>query len=123
MYPSLPGANDPPPRLPYGYVNSSSVPSNNIAYDTVPQASQLTTQGSLDNSPWGNETNSTLRVKIADDYKIAPPVCSWTVPGLMRVLYVLLVAMHASQGSHQSAIATAVQRQFCSACASALAYT
>eukprot|EP00878_Enallax_costatus_P005815 GHUV01006102.1.p1 GENE.GHUV01006102.1~~GHUV01006102.1.p1 ORF type:complete len:198 (+),score=57.51 GHUV01006102.1:319-912(+) len=75
MYPALPGANDPPSRPAYGYGNLTPPAPNSNSYGAAPpQASQLTGQGSLDNSPWSNETNSTLRVKIADDYKLAPPV-------------------------------------------------
>lgn len=95
MYPALPGAGDPPSRLPYGYANSSSAAVNSSAYEAAPDASQLTGQGSLgDNSPWGNETNSTLRVKIADDYKIAPPV------GLLYVVFSVICLDSMSAAVH-----------------------
>ncbi|WIA10329.1 hypothetical protein OEZ85_010521 [Tetradesmus obliquus] len=68
MYPALPGD---PPR--YGYPNQSS--GNSGPPPSYPPAQQqLARQASLEHSPWGTETNSTLRVKIADDYKLAPPV-------------------------------------------------
>jgi hypothetical protein len=68
MYPALPGD---PPR--YGYPNHSS---GNIGPPPSypPAQQQLARQTSLEHSPWGTETNSTLRVKIADDYKLAQPV-------------------------------------------------
>jgi len=37
-------------------------------------AANLSSQPSIDNSPWGSDTNSTLRVKIAEEFRLAPPV-------------------------------------------------
>lgn len=76
MYPSLPGVNDPP-RVPYGY-GSNSVPSTPqyAAASGQGGASTLTSAHSLENSPWGVDSTSILRVKIADDYKLDPPVSS-----------------------------------------------
>eukprot|EP00879_Flechtneria_rotunda_P003634 GHRR01003871.1.p1 GENE.GHRR01003871.1~~GHRR01003871.1.p1 ORF type:complete len:195 (+),score=36.16 GHRR01003871.1:971-1555(+) len=71
MYPALPEANNRPPRMSYAYGNSST---DGITPSYPPPTSQLTSQSSLDNSPWSQDTNSTLRVKIADEYKLAPPV-------------------------------------------------
>lgn len=74
MYPALPGGHDAPARGSYGYTNNHVQPPSGNAYGSPPYASQLTGQRSMDNSPWGNETNSSLRVKLADEYRLAPPV-------------------------------------------------
>lgn len=71
MYPSLPGSNDPP-RMPYGY-GGNSIPSTPQYPPSGAGASTLASAQSLE-SPWGTDSSSTLRVKIADDYKLDAPV-------------------------------------------------
>ncbi|KAF8069411.1 hypothetical protein HT031_001526 [Scenedesmus sp. PABB004] len=68
LYPSLPGREDGG-RPSYGYGTSGP------PYYPPSQPPALSSQGSLEqHSPWAADTNSTLRVKIADDYRLAPPV-------------------------------------------------
>jgi hypothetical protein len=71
MYPSVPGVNDPP-RAPYGAYGNNSVPST-PQYAAGAGPSSLTSAQSLE-SPWGTDSSSILRVKIADDYKLDAPV-------------------------------------------------
>lgn len=72
MYPSVPGANDPP-RGSGSYAAYGSLPSTPAA------PSNLASAQSLENSPWGADSSSILRVKIADDYKLEAPVSLWFV--------------------------------------------
>lgn len=73
MYPSVPGANDPPRYG--GAYGGNSVPST-PQYPPPPAAgSPLASAHSLE-SPWGTDSSSILRVKIADDYKLDAPVCA-----------------------------------------------
>eukprot|EP00882_Tetradesmus_deserticola_P015895 GHRQ01016951.1.p1 GENE.GHRQ01016951.1~~GHRQ01016951.1.p1 ORF type:complete len:195 (+),score=50.41 GHRQ01016951.1:1078-1662(+) len=56
----------------YGYPRLSSGNNGPVSDHLVQH--QLARQASLERSPWGTDTNSTLRVKLADDYKLTPPV-------------------------------------------------
>jgi len=85
MYPALPGSGLTPST--HSYANNTSHSnstfrnnfSQNVAstsYGSQPSSSAygLSSQGSLDNSPWNASENSTLKVKIADEYRLAAPV-------------------------------------------------
>jgi hypothetical protein len=71
MYPSVPGVNDPPRAYGYGVSNISS-PQYPAA--GAGGSSNLASASSLDASPWGTDSSSILRVKIAEDYKLDAPV-------------------------------------------------
>jgi hypothetical protein len=71
MYPSVPGVNDPPRA--YGYGNNITAAPQYPAAGAG-GASNLASASSLDASPWGTDSSSILRVKIAEDYKLDAPV-------------------------------------------------
>jgi hypothetical protein len=85
MYPALPGSGLTPSTNIYANntptSNSSfgnNFPQNaaSTSYGSQPASSAygLSSQGSLDNSPWNAAENSTLKVKITDEYRLAAPV-------------------------------------------------
>lgn len=62
----------------YGGYGSNSVPST-PQYGAAPAGGgsiNLASAQSLETSPWGTDSSSILRVKIADDYKLQAPVRS-----------------------------------------------
>jgi hypothetical protein len=127
MYPSLPGRNDPP-RGTYGSygLNSNilSTPSHGSAAASHAQqqhagaASGLASASSLDCSPWGTETSSTLRVKLAENFKLAPAVSGkrgtrarGAASAVRAWTYTLSPARHTHTHTHTRARARAPQVQ------------
>eukprot|EP00877_Chromochloris_zofingiensis_P012301 jgi/Chrzof1/7324/Cz02g19130.t1 len=77
MYPSLPlqssQAQQQPQgqRNPYGYAMADG---GQLGATHRPAAPALARQQSMDPSPWGAETSSTLRIKVADEYRVDPSI-------------------------------------------------